>query len=108
MIAYNPGFVPGTALARHAGPVDRFLMRRVLPLLTRTPFGTRPGEAGRRLSDVVLGTIAASSGSYVDRDAVGPSSDESYDPRREQELWETIERLRTLDAANCQHGDAER
>lgn len=39
-VAFNPGFVPGTGLARNAGPVSRFAMRRILPALTRTPFAT--------------------------------------------------------------------
>ncbi|MER6121044.1 hypothetical protein [Streptomyces sp. NPDC001743] len=30
-MAYHPGFVAGTGLARDAGPVPRFAMRRILP-----------------------------------------------------------------------------
>lgn len=91
-VAYNPGFVPGTALARHADPVSRFAMRRVLPAMTLTPFATTRGAAARRLADVVLGTTRAPTGSYVDRDRVARSSEESYDPRREAELWDAVER----------------
>ncbi|MFF4415332.1 SDR family NAD(P)-dependent oxidoreductase [Streptosporangium sp. NPDC001559] len=92
-VAYNPGFVPGTGLARDAGPVSRFAMRRVMPVMTLTPFATSPDTAGRRLADVVLGAIRAPTGSYVDRDRVGRSSEESYDPRREGDLWEAAERF---------------
>ncbi|GGQ30715.1 hypothetical protein GCM10010266_62430 [Streptomyces griseomycini] len=92
-VAYNPGFVPGTGLARNAGPVARFAMRRVLPVLTLTPFATGREAAGRRLADVVLGTLRAPTGSYVDRDRVDRSSEESYDERREGELWEAAERF---------------
>jgi len=90
-VAYNPGFVPGTGLARNAGPASRFAMRRVLPLLARTPFATGRDAAGRNLADVALSRIAAPSGSYVDRDRTARSSDESYDPRRERELWDAVE-----------------
>ncbi|MFE5690412.1 SDR family NAD(P)-dependent oxidoreductase, partial [Streptomyces sp. NPDC056512] len=33
-VAYNPGFVPGTGLARNADAVSRFAMRRILPVMT--------------------------------------------------------------------------
>lgn len=95
VVAYNPAFVPGTGLARNAGPISRFAMRRVLPLLALTPFATRPEDAGRWLADLVLGNTRAPTGSYVDRDRVAPSSAESYDPAREHELWEAAERLTT-------------
>ncbi|CAM5257813.1 SDR family NAD(P)-dependent oxidoreductase OS=Streptomyces tendae OX=1932 GN=GUR47_15040 PE=3 SV=1 [Streptomyces tendae] len=92
-VAYNPGFVPGTGLARNAGPVSRFAMRRILPLMALTPFATGRGAAGRYLADVVLGTTSAPSGSYVDRARAARSSEESYDPGREAELWDAAERF---------------
>ncbi|MEU0244241.1 SDR family NAD(P)-dependent oxidoreductase [Streptomyces sp. NPDC006235] len=94
-VTYNPGFVPGTGLARHAGPLSRFAMRRILPMVTLTPFATGRNAAGRYLADVVLGTTRAPTGSYVDRNRVDRSSEESYDPRREGELWDAAERLTT-------------
>ncbi|MBO3676406.1 SDR family NAD(P)-dependent oxidoreductase [Streptomyces sp. NEAU-YJ-81] len=98
-IAYNPGFVPGTGLARNAGPVSRFAMRRVLPVMALTPFAIGRGTAGRHLADVVLGTTAAPTGSYVDRARVARSSQESYDPLRERELWDAVERFTVAQAA---------
>ncbi|MBO8184757.1 SDR family NAD(P)-dependent oxidoreductase [Streptomyces sp. DW4-2] len=92
-VAYNPGFVPGTDLARNADPVSRFAMRRLLPVLARTPFATSRAAAGRYLADLALGTIEAPTGSYVDRDRVARSSPESYDPQRERELWNAAERF---------------
>ncbi|MFF7942854.1 SDR family NAD(P)-dependent oxidoreductase [Nocardia gamkensis] len=92
-VGFNPGFVPGTDLARNAGPASRFAMRRILPLLTRTRFATSRASAGRCLADVVLGATAAPTGAYVDRDRVARSSEESYDPRREAELWDVLERF---------------
>ncbi|WP_127357135.1 SDR family NAD(P)-dependent oxidoreductase [Actinacidiphila soli] len=92
-VAYNPGFVPGTGLARNASPAARFAMRRILPVMTLTPFATSRSTAGRYLADVVLGTTQAPTGAYVDRKRVDRSSEESYDPQREGELWETAERF---------------
>jgi NAD(P)-dependent dehydrogenase (short-subunit alcohol dehydrogenase family) len=96
VVSFNPGFVPGTGLARNADPVSRFMMGRLLPLLSLTPMATSPKDAGRDLADVVLGRTKAPTGSYVDRTKVARSSDESYDPGREAELWETIEKLTGL------------
>ncbi|MEV4125687.1 SDR family NAD(P)-dependent oxidoreductase [Nocardia sp. NPDC049707] len=92
-VAYNPGFVPGTDLARNADPVSRFVMRRVLPTMILTPLATSRRAAGRLLADVVLGTTEAPTGSYVDRQHVARSSKESYDPQREAEVWDTAERV---------------
>ncbi|MFF0449636.1 SDR family NAD(P)-dependent oxidoreductase [Streptomyces sp. NPDC004609] len=92
-VAFNPGFVPGTGLARNAGPVTRFAMRRILPVMTLTPFATSRSAAGRCLADVVLGTTQAPTGSYVDRARAVRSSEESYDPQREGELWDAAERF---------------
>lgn len=100
-VAYNPGFVPGTGLARNAGPVSRFAMRRILPVMTLTPFATGRSAAGRYLADVVLGTTYAPTGSYVDRSRADRSSRESYDPQREGELWEAAERFTAAHAARA-------
>lgn len=93
IIGYNPGFVPGTDLARDADPASRFAMAWIMPLLTLTPLATSPGKAGRFLADAILGTVEASTGSYIDRDQVAASSPESYDPQRERETWEAVEAL---------------
>ncbi|BDT94742.1 putative dehydrogenase/reductase [Nocardia sputorum] len=93
VIGFNPGFVPGTGLARNAGPASRFAMRRILPVLTLTPFATSRAAAGRYLADVVVGATAAPTGAYVDRGRVDRSSEESYDPRREAGLWDALERF---------------
>lgn len=91
VVSFNPGFVPGTGLARHADPASRFMMRWVMPVLTLTSKATSPSAAGRDLAGVVLGATPAPSGAYVDRTTVVPSSDESYDPVREAELWDVLQ-----------------
>ncbi len=87
------GFVPGTGLARNAGPVSRFAMRRIMPVMPLTPFATSRSTAGRHLADIVRGTTQAPTGSYVDRGRVDRSSQESCDPQREGELWDAAERF---------------
>lgn len=86
IISFNPGFVPGTELGRNAGPVSRFVMKRFLPLLARTPVATTPAQAGAALADVMSGAVPAGNGDYVDRRRVVRSSEESYDETREAEL----------------------
>jgi NAD(P)-dependent dehydrogenase (short-subunit alcohol dehydrogenase family) len=93
VIGYNPGFVPGTGLARDAGPVARFAMKRLLPVMTLTPMATGRNAAGRYLADLAVSATPAPSGSYVDRNTVDDSSPESYDVDRERELWATVEEL---------------
>ena len=92
-VSYNPGFVPGTGLARNADPVSRFMMGRVMPLMAFTSMATSQKDAGRYLADVVLGKTKAPNGSYVDRAKVDRSSDESYDRAREGDLWDAVEKL---------------
>ncbi|GAA0240260.1 protochlorophyllide reductase [Cryptosporangium japonicum] len=94
VVAHNPGLVPGTGLAREAGPVARLLMGVLSPPMTLTPLADSVTAAGRKLADVVLGATAAPTGSYVDRTAPALSSGESYDPERERALWEYLERIR--------------
>lgn len=93
VIAYNPGLVPGTGLARDADAFSRFAMRHVLPLLAATPLATPIADAGRHLADTVLGGIPAPTGGYVDRDRAAPSSPASYDPGRERAFWNAVEAL---------------
>ncbi|WP_230597012.1 SDR family NAD(P)-dependent oxidoreductase [Rhodococcoides fascians] len=87
VVSFNPGFVPGTGLARDAGFVSRSAMVWLLPVLAVTPIASTAAQAGRALADVALGVIATRSGDYVDRRTVTRSSDESYDRQREDELW---------------------
>lgn len=93
IVSYNPGFVPGTGLARNADPVSRFMMGRVMQLMAATPMATSQSRAGQYLADLVLGGTKAPTGSYVNKRTVEQSSDESYDPAREAALWTAVEAL---------------
>lgn len=93
IISFNPGFVPGTELARNADKASRFVMKRLMPVLTRTPIASTPSAAGAALADLVLGALDTSTGDYVDRRRVVRSSLESYDTDREAELVRLLESL---------------
>ena len=71
--------MPGTDLARNAHQVARLAVRYILPVMALTPFATTRSSAGRYLASVAVGTIRAPTGSYVDRNQVARSSQESYD-----------------------------
>lgn len=91
--AYNPGFVPATGLAREAAAPARYVMRRIMPLLTLSPLATSAQRAGELLTDAMFAGNAAPNGAYIDRGRVVDSSPESYDIGRETELWDAVESL---------------
>ncbi|MFD1151554.1 SDR family NAD(P)-dependent oxidoreductase [Saccharothrix hoggarensis] len=97
--SYNPGLVPGTELARDAGRVGRAAFRAVGKALVALPFATTPAEAGRLLAETMTGPRPGDSGSYISRGEVIPSSSESYDERREEELWAAADELCGLPSA---------
>lgn len=91
--SFNPGLVPGTSLARDRGPLARFAFRVVMPALALTPIASRPNVAGANLANAAIGSDPGEPGAYINRTRVEPSSAESYDRAREEELWEVAERL---------------
>ncbi|MGW4116669.1 SDR family NAD(P)-dependent oxidoreductase [Actinosynnema sp. NPDC004786] len=91
--SYNPGLVPGTGLARDAGPVGRAAFRAVATALLALPVATSPARAGRLLAEALAGPRPGESGAYISRGEVVPSSPESYDERREEELWAVADEL---------------
>ncbi|SEB37891.1 NAD(P)-dependent dehydrogenase, short-chain alcohol dehydrogenase family [Amycolatopsis tolypomycina] len=86
--AYTPGLVPGTGLVRDASAIQRFGFRWLLPLLWATPIASSPQTAGAKLAAAMTAPRPAESGAYLDRGRVVPSSEESYDEEREEELWQ--------------------
>lgn len=86
---FNPAFTPGTGLVRQ-DRIGDFVWRRVFPYL---PGVNTVERAGAQLAAVALGPRPAPSGAYIDRWNVTPSSPESYDEAREDELWAAAERL---------------
>ncbi|WP_288814039.1 SDR family NAD(P)-dependent oxidoreductase [uncultured Gordonia sp.] len=94
IVSYNPGYVPGTDLARAASAPQRLANRWVLPGLALVgPFDRVP-TAGRRLAETIHGVPHAVTGAYIDRGRVSESSAESHDLDRERDLWNHLEYLR--------------
>lgn len=91
--SWSPGFVPGTGLARDAGAVQRFAMKRIMPLLPLTPLSVSAETAGQHLAQLMLRDHPARSGAYINRGTAEPSSREPYDPARERELWHAADEL---------------
>ncbi|MFY8106670.1 MAG: SDR family NAD(P)-dependent oxidoreductase [Elstera sp.] len=66
ILAFDPGFTPGTGLAREYPAALRFVFRRILPHLPI--LGARqstPDISGRYLADLALGVSAVESGAYM-------------------------------------------
>ncbi|MEU6241730.1 SDR family NAD(P)-dependent oxidoreductase [Streptomyces sp. NPDC047024] len=85
--SYNPALVAGTDFFRHApGPV-RGVLNGFFQLQRVLGRGMTPQQAGARLAETILAGPTAQTGSYLDRGRAVPSSPESYDEAREEELW---------------------
>lgn len=95
VLAFGPGMVPGTGLARdHIRPV-RFLWRWVLPVLRYLPINVHsPSTSGGRLARLVLDpALAGVTGTYFVGLEEKPSSAESYDDGKAAQLWAASARL---------------
>ncbi|MGW3341428.1 SDR family NAD(P)-dependent oxidoreductase [Streptomyces sp. NPDC001009] len=91
--SYNPALVAGTGFFRHApGPVRRVL-NGFFQLQRFLGRGMTPQQAGARLTGTILTGLTARTGAYLDRGRDVPSSPESYDEAREEELWREAARL---------------
>ena len=101
VFSFNPGLVPGTGLVRDSGAVTRFLFRRVLPIMTLTPFARTRANSGADLAAAATGPLTAESGSYINGAKIERSSPESYDPGREDALWDELTQLTTRRTATA-------
>lgn len=96
VVAFDPGLMPGTGLARDYGPAARFLWRYALPLLTAVaPNVNRVATSAGRLVALVE-EEARASGEYVSRGKTARSSEASYEARRARDLWEVSSELAGL------------
>ncbi len=102
VLAFDPGMMPGTGLARTYPPIIRFLWSRVLPVMTLWGRNVNtPRTSGRRLAR--LGADPAfqhSDGGYYEGLAPIKSSKASYDQVAWADLWEVSERLVGLQPAD--------
>lgn len=101
---YNPGFVPGTGLTRDADPVSRAVVASFGHVLRVTPMAMGQVRAGRILARTMTGPRPGEGGAYIDRGRVVPSSAESYDVEREEELWRVADELCGVAGYRADHG----
>jgi NAD(P)-dependent dehydrogenase (short-subunit alcohol dehydrogenase family) len=93
VLSYNPGLVVGTELFRGAPAFMRALLAAYYRSQLAVGRGTTAEKAGALLANTLLDESPAATGSYLDRGRATPSSRESYDPEREEELWKVAGRL---------------
>ncbi|KAL4867803.1 hypothetical protein BDV12DRAFT_170616 [Aspergillus spectabilis] len=92
---FCPGMMPGTNLARDLKPIAALLFRSVLPWfipLMRIAIGSKnihtPEHSGAALAWVTSSEeVTKSSGEYYEGRVTVKSSEESYDERKQEELW---------------------
>lgn len=92
--AFDPGLMPGTGLARDYPAIARFawhaVLPRLIPLLRLILLKNihTPEESGSALARLILDpALASTNGKYFEGLRQIPSSVESYDEGRAQELW---------------------
>ena len=105
VLAWEPGLVPGSGLARDYPPALRFVWERVLPGLARplsavVPGISTAGKSGAALARMVVDpALAASSGRYFPshtRWREARSSEDSYSLDRADALWQASVRMSGL------------
>ncbi|MFD8805310.1 hypothetical protein ACFVZ6_06975, partial [Streptomyces sp. NPDC059597] len=77
----------------HPPPPDGVVLDGFFRLQRLLGRGMTPRQAGARLAETILTGPTAPTGSYLDRGRAVPSSPESYDEAREDELWREAGRL---------------
>ncbi|KAK9482439.1 hypothetical protein V1527DRAFT_447339 [Lipomyces starkeyi] len=107
--AFDPGLMPGTGLAREAGATMRFLwihiLPRMLPLLRRLvlPNIHTPKESGAALAWLAVSPdVEGTSGVYYEGRKQIKSGEESYDEKKQEELWQwTVKNIATNEDEAC-------
>lgn len=101
VVAFDPGLMPGTGLARDATAFEKFLWLKVLPKmipllrLLLSPNVHTAEYSGKMLARLVIGSDEEiGSGMYYEGNRRIKSSDASYDQDKQEDLWNWT--LRTL------------
>lgn len=96
--AFDPGLMPGSGLARDYSAIGRWAWRYVFPLLRVLPNVNSTRSSGARLAALVhdprFDDVTAT---YFEGNRPIRSSTDSYDLEKALDLWETSERLLTLE-----------
>ena len=99
--AFDPGLMPGTGLVREAPAMLQFVWRNLLPRmiwllrLLITPNIHLPQESGASLARLAVGEdVKGVTGKYYEAQKPIPSSKDSYDLEKQEDLWEwTVKRI---------------
>lgn len=101
--AFDPGLMPGSGLARDYSAIGRWAWRYVFPLLRVLPNVNSARSSGERLAALVWDPRFDSvTGTYFEGKRPIRSSVDSYDLEKALDLWQTSERLLTLEKAERQ------
>lgn len=94
VLAFNPGLMPGSGLARDYNRVQRLAWRFVMPALRILPQVHSTRESGANLAALVNGDLHPNAtGEYIDGRRAIRSSEDSYDQVKARDLWESSVRL---------------
>ncbi|OBT90617.1 hypothetical protein VE02_00568 [Pseudogymnoascus sp. 03VT05] len=95
VVAFDPGLMPGTGLARDGTSLEKFLWFRLLPrILPLLRFIISPNihtsqESGANLTRLAVGAdVEGKSGVYFEGKEIIKSSKDSYDESKQEDLWE--------------------
>jgi NAD(P)-dependent dehydrogenase (short-subunit alcohol dehydrogenase family) len=86
VVAFDPGLMPGTGLARDHGAVARIAWTTVARVFTAFPFASSPAATARHLARLARGLVQYPSGTHVDRGRATRSSAASYDEDVQRQL----------------------
>ncbi|MCU0849517.1 MAG: SDR family NAD(P)-dependent oxidoreductase [Spirochaetes bacterium] len=89
--AFDPGLMPGTGLARQAGPVAFFIWKYIMPVMTLLPINANtPGKSGRALAALATDALYDdATGKYFEGTKEIKSSKLSYSKENALDLWDT-------------------
>ena len=93
VLAFDPGMMPGTGLARDYSSFEKLVWKYVMPLLRWFQEGVNsPATSGRNLALLACDPrFDGRTGEYFVGLSAKKSSKDSYDPQKIQDLWETSE-----------------
>jgi NAD(P)-dependent dehydrogenase (short-subunit alcohol dehydrogenase family) len=95
VVAFDPGMMPGTGLARDYGGLVRFAWSYLLPVLRlgSSNVNSVPLSATRLARLVTDEEVPWPSGAYISRGKLTLPSIEALDPQRARDLWSASEAL---------------
>jgi NAD(P)-dependent dehydrogenase (short-subunit alcohol dehydrogenase family) len=98
VLAFDPGLMPGTGLARTYPAVLRFLWHYLLPAATLFQRNAHmPSKSGKRLADLATDFDSPVTAKYYSDGKEKPSSGLSYDLGNAKNLWETSAQMVGID-----------